>query len=114
MTYLMYGVKCKESEVQEIMEKIFPDTFESEIEDLFDEDFLHCSNYWKEENEGTCYIGYKGKYLEVETEFFGEKLTDLTNDLHSRERCWHSKYDKLFDELFYKYSPTIYLLNYSF
>lgn len=114
MTFLMYGVKCKESEVQEIMEKIFPDTFESEIENLYDGDFLHCSEYWKEADKGMCYLGYQGKYLEVETEVFGEKLTDLTNDLHSHERCWHSKYDKLFDELFYKYSPTIYLLNYFF
>lgn len=111
MTYLMYGVKCKEREVEEIMKKIFPDTFENEIENLFDGDFLHCSSYWR---EAVCYLGYQGKDLEVETEFFGEKITDLTNDLRSYKRRWHPKYDKLFIELFYKYSPTIYLLNYFF
>jgi hypothetical protein len=112
--YLMYGVKCKESEVMEIMERIFPDTFGNEFTSLYGTDFLHCSECWEGANEGVCYLGYQGKYLEIETEAFGEKLTDLTNDLRSHERCWHPKYDKLFDELFYKYSPTIYLLNYFF
>jgi hypothetical protein len=110
----MYGVKCKESEVEKIMEKIFPNTFESEIENLYDGDFLHCSEYWKEADKGMCYLGYQGKSLEIDTEVFGEKLIDLTSDLYDHKRRWHPKYDKLFNELFCKYSPTIYLLNYFF
>lgn len=112
MTFLMYGVKCKESTFKATMKRLFPDTFESEIKNLYDENFLHYSKYWKEGNESICYIGYKGKCLEIDTKFFGEKLSNLTN-LFSQERRWHPKYDELFEELFINHSPTAaYLLNY--